>query len=353
MLLQTSQVFFLIQKLNRRLYTLYIFSQDQHDDSSSDGETIGKLCRQLSIESPGALFKDCVFNFIVPIPDTPATGARIKVVCAGACYQRNRSTSVSSVSSGCSIDQPFDAATSPTTVLPPSYQQQQHTSGSPSHHGIRNGSLFPGFEVAGVIEALGSEAATPHNADQFVVGQRVVLYPFQDTPAGYADYIVVPEIKYLIPIPDTLPLSVAAMLPTGALLAMNTVFQAHTIVTDMLRQRDDAGPNSKCKILIVGTGGLALWAVRIAAHYFAAAADAQQRVQITVASLRDEGLMLAKGENVNVVQWSEDLYEKQLIERTTDACDGSVDVVIDFCTTSRSLHRSLQCLTKVNTRVFI
>lgn len=49
---------------------------------------------------------------------------------------------------------------------------------------------------------------------------------------------------------------------------------------------------------------------------------------------------------VNVVQWSEDLYEKQLIERTIDACGGNVDIVIDFGTTSRSLHRSIQCLSK-------
>ncbi len=46
------------------------------------------------------------------------------------------------------------------------------------------------------------------------------------------------------------------------------------------------------------------------------------------------------------MQWSEDLYEKQLIERTQDACNGLVDIVIDFGTTSRSLHRSLQCLTE-------
>lgn len=51
---------------------------------------------------------------------------------------------------------------------------------------------------------------------------------------------------------------------------------------------------------------------------------------------------------VNVVQWSEALYEKQLIERTIDACSGLVDIVIDFGTTSRSLHRSLQCLNKVH-----
>lgn len=49
---------------------------------------------------------------------------------------------------------------------------------------------------------------------------------------------------------------------------------------------------------------------------------------------------------MNIVQWSEDLYEKQLIERTMDACGGQVDVVIDFGTTSRNLHRSMQCLNK-------
>lgn len=38
------------------------------------------------------------------------------------------------------------------------------------------------------------------------------------------------------------------------------------------------------------------------------------------------------------------MYEKQLIERTVDACGGAVDIVIDFGTTSRSLHRSMQCL---------
>lgn len=35
-----------------------------------------------------------------------------------------------------------------------------------------------------------------------------------------------------------------------------------------------------------------------------------------------------------------------MIERTIDACGGLVDIVIDFGTTSRSLHRSLQCLNK-------
>lgn len=38
-----------------------------------------KLCRQVSIESPGPIVKDCVFSFVVPVPDTPDHGARVKV----------------------------------------------------------------------------------------------------------------------------------------------------------------------------------------------------------------------------------------------------------------------------------
>lgn len=40
------------------------------------------------------------------------------------------------------------------------------------------------------------------------------------------------------------------------------------------------------------------------------------------------------------------LYEPQLIERTLNVCNGPVDIVIDFGTTVRSLHRSLNCLSQ-------
>jgi len=57
----------------------------------------------------------------------------------------------------------------------------------------------------------------------------------------YAEFIIVPELKYLVKIPDSISLSVAAMLPTGALLAMNTVFKAHEYVQNILQERGDNG----------------------------------------------------------------------------------------------------------------
>lgn len=241
---------------------------------------MNKLCRQVSIESPSPAMKDCVFNFIVPVPDTPAKGARILVVCAGACYRLKRSPSISSVSS-ISSDLNDLAFQVQTGQMPPAQ------SSSPAHSGMRDGALFPGFEVAGVIESLGSELGPDCG---FHVGQRIILYPFEDVPNGYSELVVVPELKYLVPIPDSLPLSVAAMLPTGALLAMNAVYSAHLILEKVLEKR---GPESQCKILIVGTGGLALWAVRIATQYFERK-SVHERVNINVACLRDEGIRLAK-----------------------------------------------------------
>lgn len=236
---------------------------------------MNKLCRQVSIESPSPALKDCVFNFIVPVLDTPPNGARILVVCAGACYRLKRSSSISSVSS-------ISSEMSDMSISAAATVQQS----SPAHTGLRDGALFPGFEVAGVIESLGTEVSSDCGLR---VGQRIILYPYDGVPSGYSELIAVPELKYLIPIPDTLKISVAAMLPTGALLAMNAVFSAHKILENLLR----TGSNQTCKILIVGTGGLALWAVRLATHNFFGR-DCHERVQITVASLRDEGILIAK-----------------------------------------------------------
>lgn len=291
---------------------------------------MSKLCRQVSIESPGPTLRECVFSFDVPVPDVPMYGARIRVVYAGACYRANktRSASVCSTSSISSIG----------SLSGEMENFGIHTHATPAHIGLRDGALFPGYEVAGVVDAIGKAA---ERLDGIKEGSRIVLYPYEGVPNGYAEYIVVPDFKCLVPIPDQLPLSVAAMLPTGALLATNTVATAGECLKKVLD-----GPTKKesTTVLIVGTGGLALWALRIATHYFKHASY-NNRIRICVATLKDEGFILAKEcEEVKVVQWNEDAYEKQLIERTTDACGGPVDVVLNFGTTSRSLHRSLQCL---------
>lgn len=178
-----------------------------------------KLCRQVSIESPSLLVgrrgadgaaahRDLVMNVIVPVPETPPTGARIKVVYAGACYRRPRSASLCSQSStGADLtDSLFalkqamlaEAAACGTDNIPGGHQASiaatlggggdgvgglPPTSTAALNHGVRDGALFPGFEVAGVIDQLGSDV-TDNNGGGFRIGQRVCLYPFEDAPDG-------------------------------------------------------------------------------------------------------------------------------------------------------------------------
>lgn len=165
----------------------------------------------------------------------------------------------------------------------------QMSQSSQSNCGYRDAALFPGFEVAGIIETLGTELGEDCG---FKVGQRVILYPYEGLPAGYSELFVVPELKYLVPVPDNLSLSIAAMLPTGALLAMSSILSAQKIIDGLQKKRTEDVP---IKLLIVGTGGLALWAVKFASQHFYKK-DARNKIELTVASLRDEGLELAKHE---------------------------------------------------------
>jgi hypothetical protein len=239
---------------------------------------MSKLCRQVSIESPGPTLKECVFSFDVPVPEVPLYGARIRVAYAGACYRANRtrSASVCSTSSVSSIG----------SLSGEMESFGIHTS-TPAHIGLRDGALFPGYEVAGIVDAVGKAAEQTNGITE---GTRIVLYPYEGVPHGYADYIVVPDFKCLVQVPDKLSLSIAAMLPTGALLAMNTVYTAAECLKTVLE-----GPKHKDKstVLIVGTGGLALWALRIASNYFKNG-PYHDKISITVATLKDEGFILAR-----------------------------------------------------------
>ena len=263
---------------------------------------MSKLCRQISIESPGSIIKDCVFSFDIPIPPVPDTGARIRVVCVGACYRSRRLLSLSSSISSLNSTECYESTTATATAMTSITETPSSTSApittttpssndlystSPVHQGLLDGTLFAGFEVAGVVDALGDHLQS--NSKHIEVGDRVIIYPFDEAANAYAEYIVVPDLKYLVKIPDSLSLSVAAILPSGALLAENAVSIAHQYVDEILQKQH------QCKILIVGTGGLAFWAIRIANHYFNTT-NYRNSVLVTVASIRDEGFVLATQE---------------------------------------------------------
>lgn len=265
-----------------------------------------KACRQISFETPDNNTPEGVFRFDVPVPDVPAQGALVKVICAGVCYRRRTSAELN--------------------TPPP----------SPSIKGIRDTALFPGYEVAGFVDQLGPDVPTEL---QLGIGDRVVVYPYEDLPSaneGYADYISVPDARYLVKVPEKVPMHVAAMLPSGALWAVNAVQSVLNLMERFVADK------RRCNVLVVGTGGLALWTIRIAKHYLA---NKMNQVKVTIAALQDDALGIAEElEKWNVISWSEDVYESYLIDRTKNACGGLVDIALDFGATYRSLGRIMKCI---------
>jgi D-arabinose 1-dehydrogenase-like Zn-dependent alcohol dehydrogenase len=202
--------------------------------------------------------------------------------------------------------------------------------------GILDTSLFPGFEVSGIVDEI-----CPTVTDcSVVVGDRVIVYPADEeecTETGYAEYMVVKDAANLIKVPDSLALDVAAILPCGALAAYAAVQRVRPFVEDRLQNTDEI-----INVLIVGAGGLGLWTLRIAEHYLG---TNQSRIRLTVADTSIDKLLIAKEHGCyDVVHWNEALHEEYIEMRIKNVCKGGVDAVIDFASSARTIHRAVKVL---------
>lgn len=188
--------------------------------------------------------------------------------------------------------------------------------------------LTPGHEIAGEVEALGSETDS-----EFAEGDKVVVYPWigcgacrkclsgrenlcEGSPrflgfqrdGGYAEYVLVPRIHYLLNA-DGMDLQRASTLACSGLTAFSAI------------KKCVAGPDDL--LLIIGAGGLGLTAVQIAKKTTGA--------RVAVADVDDSKLQLALSLGADWIFNTLNTDSKALLSKIRELNQGrGADAVVDF-----------------------
>ncbi|XP_076817865.1 alcohol dehydrogenase-like [Clavelina lepadiformis] len=214
--------------------------------------------------------------------------------------------------------------------------------------------VVPGHEISGVVHSMGSESET--GDAKLEIGDEVVIYPwigcancnycnFGDNnlclskhlwlgnvrPGGYASFVVIPERKFAIKIPKSIPLDVACMLSCSCLTTYNAVIKTKLTIEKATAR------NGKANVLIIGAGGLGLWSIQMAKHIL------PKSTTITVADINEEKLQIARDHGCHLTLcWPSSLTDNEAIAQAMKI--GGYDAIIDFVNTSKTSNRAFRCL---------
>ncbi|XP_019640037.1 PREDICTED: uncharacterized protein LOC109481855 isoform X2 [Branchiostoma belcheri] len=211
--------------------------------------------------------------------------------------------------------------------------------------------LILGHEISGTVTEMDPAVRT-----DVKVGDRVVVYSMGGCSAcsrcaegnpldclnyvrnsngafidgGFSDYVVCPDAKLLLKVPDSLSMDTACLLPCSGLTAYNAVTKIVPTVSDFARHSDN------CAVLLVGAGGLGLWAVQIAKQLL------PSNVRLVCADVDVDKLASAKYAGCDVtVHWGKGGSERSLLAATREACGTSQSAVaaIDFVNLPETFKR--------------
>jgi alcohol dehydrogenase, propanol-preferring len=198
--------------------------------------------------------------------------------------------------------------------------------------------LTPGHEIAGTIESMGE------NVQGFAKDQRVIVFPWIGeglcpacrageenvcdkprslgvyTDGGYAEYILVPDQRYLIKLDDQADMDASATLSCSALTAYGAV--------------KNAGLRPNDAVVIVGAGGLGLMAIQLAKTVTGA--------RIISMDLDDNKLRAAKSNGADIIINSKNTDPVKTVMEITDGLGA--DAVIDFVNASKTVETDMQLL---------
>ena len=198
--------------------------------------------------------------------------------------------------------------------------------------------LTPGHEIAGIVDNLGEQV------EGFSKYEKVIVYPWIGeglcpacrigeenlcdkprslgvyTDGGYAEYVLVPNYKYLVKIGDDMNIDTSAPLSCAGLTAYGAVKNAN------LKPDDN--------VVIVGTGGLGLMAIQLA--------KAVTGARIIAMDIDDKKLEVAKKEGADIIVNSKKEDAAQAVMELTDKLGA--DAVIDFVNASKTVETDMQML---------
>jgi alcohol dehydrogenase, propanol-preferring len=198
--------------------------------------------------------------------------------------------------------------------------------------------LTPGHEIAGIVDNLGEQV------EGFSKNEKVLIYPWIgegrcpackigqenlcDKPrslgiygdGGYAEYVLVPNSKYLVKIGDDMDTDTSAPLSCAGLTAYGAVKNAN------LKPDDN--------VVIVGTGGLGLMAIQLA--------KAVTGARIIAMDIDDKKLEVAKKEGADIIVNSKKEDPTKATMELTDKLGA--DAVIDFVNATKTVEAEMQFL---------
>jgi propanol-preferring alcohol dehydrogenase len=137
---------------------------------------------------------------------------------------------------------------------------------------------------------------------------------------GYAEYVLVPNYRYLVRVPHGLDTDTAATLSCSALTAYSAV--------------KNAGIKPDDNLVVVGAGGLGLMAIQLAKAVFGA--------RIIAVDLADDKLKVAKENGADETVNSKEEEPVQSIMGMTGKLGA--DAVIDFVNASKTVEADMQLL---------
>jgi propanol-preferring alcohol dehydrogenase len=198
--------------------------------------------------------------------------------------------------------------------------------------------LTPGHEIAGIVDSLGEQV------EGFSKNEKVLVYPWIgegmcpackigqenlcDKPrslgiyndGGYAEYVLVPNYKYLVKIGDDMDTDTTAPLSCAGLTAYGAVKNANL--------------KPDHNVVIVGTGGLGLMAIQLTKALTAS--------RVIAMDLDDKKLEVAKNEGADIIVNSKKEDPVKAVMDLTDRLGA--DAVIDFVNATKSVETDMQFL---------